>query len=99
MLHASGAPGDGTDPLSLTRVNRTFYGATVGGGSAGNGTLFVLTEEGQETLLYSFAGAPDANAPNSRLLSVNGTFYGTSTRGGGSTNCTGGCGTVFSYTQ
>ena len=97
-LFAFGAPGDGTDPLSVTRVNRTFYGAANGGGSSGNGMLFVITEKGVETQLYSFAGDTDASAPNSRLLNVNGTFYGTSTSGGGSAQCKGGCGTVFSYT-
>ena len=96
-LYAFGAPGDGINPLSLTRVNRTFYGAANGGGSSGKGMLFAITEAGVETQLYSFSGTQDATAPNSRLLNVNGTFYGTSTSGGGSTQCSGGCGTVFSY--
>jgi uncharacterized repeat protein (TIGR03803 family) len=48
-------------------------------------------------LLYRFpsyaSGGFDPQAP---LIDVNGTLYGTTKYGGGSTNCTGGCGTVFS---
>jgi uncharacterized repeat protein (TIGR03803 family) len=32
------------------------------------------------------------------LIEVKGTLYGTTSAGGGSSNCSGGCGTVFSVT-
>jgi uncharacterized repeat protein (TIGR03803 family) len=50
-----------------------------------------------ETVLYSFAGPPDGWYPNfyeSMAMSSKG-FYGTTVAGGTSTNCSGGCGTVF----
>ena len=48
------------------------------------------------TNLYSFGGYPDGNFPVADLVQgTDGNFYGTTSGGGTSTNCFGGCGTVF----
>ena len=48
-------------------------------------------------LLYRFPGYANGGfGPLASLIDVNGTLYGTTKYGGGSTNCVGGCGTVFS---
>jgi uncharacterized repeat protein (TIGR03803 family) len=49
------------------------------------------------SILYNFQGSPPG-VHTSDLLDVNGTLYGTTFSGGGSTNCNGGCGTVFYIT-
>ncbi len=81
-------------------TNGNFYGTTGSGGSNAChcGTVFQITPEGVETILYSFAGPPnDGNNPQAGLvLGSDGNFYGTTYFGGSSTNCgEPGCGTVF----
>ena len=71
----------------------TLYG-TSGGGATGNGTVFKVTPQGAEQVIYSFAGGNDAAAPNPGLvLDAAGNLYGTSSSGG-----THGFGTVFKVT-
>jgi uncharacterized repeat protein (TIGR03803 family) len=57
----------------------------------------ILRSSSSYQLLHRFPtyanGGFDPHAP---LIDVNGTLYGTTMHGGSSTNCTGGCGTVFS---
>lgn len=98
LLHTfqgSGA-GDGAGVYSsLVRDPRgNLYGTTFSGGSqcfGGCGTVFQLSKDGVETVLYSFAGGSDGAFPFSSLLrDVNGDLYGTTTFGG-----TSGQGTVF----
>ena len=49
-------------------------------------------------VLYSFGGSPDGANPDAGLLAgKKGEYYGTS-GGGGSSNCDGGCGTVYEMT-
>ena len=52
------------------------------------------------TTLHAFAGYPnDGSAPNAGLVqATDGNFYGTTYAGGTSSNCQGGCGTVFRIT-
>jgi uncharacterized repeat protein (TIGR03803 family) len=91
---------DGTGGL----IGATLQG---GGGSAclhGCGTVFMVDEAGQETVLYSFAGAPaDGADPTGSLLRDGaGNLYGTTAYGGQDTACDfsngTGCGTVFKLT-
>lgn len=69
-------------------------------------TLFILmpgvtTISDGQTLanLWNFTGGTDGSAPQSVLVQgIDGNFYGTTRAGGTSTNCPGGCGTVFRIT-
>lgn len=78
-----------------------FYGTTgMGGGKGcgghGCGTVFELTPDGTETVLYAFKGGNDVwGSAGGLIFDANGNLYGTSAIGGG-TGCGGnGCGTVF----
>jgi uncharacterized repeat protein (TIGR03803 family) len=70
-----------------------LYGTTQYGGTAGGfGTVFKLDPNGDESVLYSFSGTPDAEDPYAGLIrDKSGNFYGTTIYGG--TN--GGFGTIF----
>jgi uncharacterized repeat protein (TIGR03803 family) len=78
-----------------------LYGTTLSGGSfvcarqSGCGTVFKLTQTGQETVLYSFQGGPDGQGPLGVVAGTAGNLYGTTEEGGGSSFCLYGCGTVF----
>jgi uncharacterized repeat protein (TIGR03803 family) len=102
VIHSFGASGDGSVPhASLLNVNGTLYGTTTAGGKTagslcfpgGCGTVYRVTTDGQENVVYSFSGA-DGAAPSASLVDVKGTLYGTTGYGGA-----GGLGTVFSVTQ
>jgi len=82
-----------------------FYGTTLNGGTstncggAGCGTVFRISPSGSETNLHSFSGNPDGASPEAGLVQgSDSNFYGTTLNGGTSTNCGGGCGTVFRIT-
>lgn len=100
LLHTfqGSGTGDGSGAYSsLVRDPQgNFYGTTYSGGSqcpqlGGCGTVFQLSKDGVETVLYSFAGGTDGSFPFASLLRVqNGDLYGTTTFGG-----TYGQGTVF----
>ncbi|MGB8907724.1 MAG: choice-of-anchor tandem repeat GloVer-containing protein [Candidatus Cybelea sp.] len=98
VLHSFKGKGhrDGNGPVAgLLNVNGTLYGTTAGGGANGEGTIFLITTSGKETVLYSFgAGSRDGEHPKAGLINVNGTLYGTTEVGGASSY--GGYGTVFS---
>ena len=83
-----------------------IYGTAGNGGSAtkcfqGCGAFFRLTPPSgkgkwQETILHSFAGAPDGTAPSSLILAPSRTFYGETAAGGRSSACgSAGCGTIY----
>jgi|SRR5579871_2474038 len=73
-----------------------LYGTTRGGGPPGHGTVFELSPDGTETVLYSFQAGLDGNIPVAGvIMDTSGNLYG-ATYSGGSTKCHGfGCGTVF----
>ena len=90
------AAGDGAAPFASLIMDQSgnFYGTTYAGGAYGYGTIFKLTPSGQETVLYSFVGQPDAGNPVGRLLiDGQGNLYGTTSFGG-----TYGAGAVFELT-
>jgi uncharacterized repeat protein (TIGR03803 family) len=76
--------------LLLDKAN-DLYGTTEIGGSSGAGTVFKLTPDGKETVLYSFTGGADGGYPLAGvILDPKGNLYGTTEAGGSS-----GYGTVF----
>jgi uncharacterized repeat protein (TIGR03803 family) len=88
---------DGTDGeaprAALVRgADGNFYGTTVEGGAAGDGTVFKITPSGTLTTLHSFDGT-DGTEPNGLIQATNGNFYGTTVFGGAN-----GKGTVFELT-
>ena len=73
-----------------------LYGTTAEGGTAGDGTIFRVTPDGQFTTLFSFdnnGARTGRNVVNPLLLGSDGSFYGTAYTGG-----TAGFGTVFRFT-
>lgn len=68
-----------------------LYGTTSQGGGAGAGTIFQISPDGTETLLYKFAGGTDGIFPMGGLVrDPEGNFYGATLFGGAN-----GVGTVF----
>ncbi len=100
---------DGAQPfVGLTfDSSGNLYGTTIAGGydtncAGGCGTVFRLAPPAlpggtwSETIVYRFIGSGDGGQPYSDvILDQKGNLYGTTAIGGGSTNCIGGCGTVF----
>jgi len=83
-----------------TLVGETEFGPvfpTLCGG-AGCGTLYWLDPTTGDTTGDPFGGGSDGQGPSGGLFKDGGTLYGTTLYGGSSTNCTSGCGTVFSVT-
>ncbi len=94
-----GGTSDGANPFAGVVLDAAgnVYGTTSQGGSAGMGTVYMLTPQSDgtwtETILYSFQGGNDAATPNSSLtFDAVGNLYGTA--GGG----TYGQGTLFRVT-
>ena len=78
-----------------------LYGTTLGGGAYNSGVVYKLTNQGavfwHETVLYSFTGGPDGNAPWGVIFGPDGSLYGVTQVGGylGNVLCELGCGTVY----
>ena len=97
---------DGYQPLGnlIRDAAGNIYGTTDDGGSVGlYGTVYKITPQGKETVLYSFTGDHDGENPFAGVvLDAAGNIYGT-TQEGGNGPCYngffyGGCGTVFKLT-
>jgi uncharacterized repeat protein (TIGR03803 family) len=95
VLHLfTGAPGDGLYPEVLIKGNDgNLYGTTQQGGANNLGTVFRITPDGVDSILYSFKGADGAGGLG-LLQAGDGNLYGT-TQGGGANNS----GTVFKLTM
>jgi uncharacterized repeat protein (TIGR03803 family) len=92
---------DGAYPYGgLINAGNYLYGTTSDGGRSANckygcGTVFSLNlMTGAKRVEYRFQGGSDGYYPRVSMIKVGGALYGT-TEQGGSTNCSGGCGTVF----
>jgi uncharacterized repeat protein (TIGR03803 family) len=103
VLHSFSGGMDGKLPAAgLVRDSAgNLYGTTGDGEFTGSyGTVFKLTSDGHETVLYRFRGGADGGKPYGGLvLDMAGNLYGT-TAYGGRNKCTSpdgfvGCGTVF----
>jgi uncharacterized repeat protein (TIGR03803 family) len=85
ILHGFSAGTDGAGPFGdLIRDQAgNLYGTTELGGAFGCGTIFKVSASGAYTILYSFAGQPDAQNPEAGLIRDEaGNFYGTTASGG-----------------
>jgi uncharacterized repeat protein (TIGR03803 family) len=76
---------DGTNPLGALVVdqNGNLYGTTQTGGTSNNGTVYILDQNANETILHNFAASGDGRLPRGRLLrDATGNLYGTTFAGG-----------------
>lgn len=81
---------DGGFPYAGLVIDRkgNLYGTTYVGGDLtcnppnGCGTVYRLSQSGEETVLHAFAGGADGANPTAPLLWVNGNLYGTTYYGG-----------------
>lgn len=105
ILHSfSSGSSDGVGPQGglILDSSGNLYGTTLGGGSAGDGTVFELAPNGSggytETILYNFVGGADGASPSGALIMDGaGDLYGEA--GGGTSDiCLAGCGVVFKLT-
>ncbi len=83
----------------MLAADGSFYGTTFEGGTndcfGGCGTIFKVSPTGSLTTLHRF-NSTDGSYPYAALIQASdGNLYGTTAFGGSSTNCWGGCGTVF----
>jgi uncharacterized repeat protein (TIGR03803 family) len=88
LLYSFGSQsGDGWEPWAGLIMDKqgNLYGTTPGGGAKNRGTVFKVTPEGTETVLYSFGSHPrDGKQPFAGLIMDHaGNFYGTTEMGGG----------------
>jgi uncharacterized repeat protein (TIGR03803 family) len=81
VLHSfTGPPGDGANPEVLIQgSDGNFYGTTNDGGAGNDGTVFKLTPDGVETIVYSFQSQFDTTGgPTGELVQgSDGNLYGT----------------------
>jgi uncharacterized repeat protein (TIGR03803 family) len=96
VLYSFPSDAAGDRPDSLVRdAAGNFYGTTLYGGTAENGTVFKLDPTGNETVLYRFNHQPDGSEPLGVIRDADGNLYGTTLFGGGGCPGDRGCGTVF----
>ena len=75
--------GSGPDGSVIMDGKGNYYGTTPYGGAHGDGTVYVITSSGTESVLYSFAGGTaDGCYPQGGLLLHKGTLYGTTSNCG-----------------
>lgn len=91
VLYAFKGGTDGAGPAGglIRDAAGNFYGTTYYGGDltcgSGCGTVFELTANGEEKILYTFTGAPDGNLPTGGvILDDAGSLFGTTELGGAS---------------
>jgi uncharacterized repeat protein (TIGR03803 family) len=88
QLHDFGARGDGLSPAGSLVFDPAgdLYGATIGGGTYGHGTVFQLSSTSfgswAETLLYSFSGTDGSVPAAGVVVDSSGNLYGTTQQGG-----------------
>jgi uncharacterized repeat protein (TIGR03803 family) len=92
---------DGGAPVALVFDGQGgLYGAANQGGATNEGAIFHVSPSSgggwTESVIYSFTGT-DGAEPNSLIMDAAGNLIGTNAIGGDTTssNCEGGCGTVF----
>jgi len=99
---------DGWYPISGVILDQkgNLYGTTILGGAHGQGTVFKVTPEGKETVLYSFCAQGGDQCTDGAMpfawpvLDQKGNLYGATRYGGAGNSCgdPSGCGVVFKLT-
>ncbi len=88
---------DGPEPGALIQAtDGNFYGATFGGGTNNDGSIFKLTPSGDFTALVNF-DVTNGDSPNGFVQGADGNFYGTTYGGGGNSPYY--SGTLFEFTS
>jgi uncharacterized repeat protein (TIGR03803 family) len=84
VLHAFEREGDGSFPDgALTSDGKgNFFGTTTRGGLGHSGTIFEISGNGSEKVLYDFQGDSDGKSPVGGVLVQAGSIYGTTELGG-----------------
>ncbi len=85
ILHSFGNGNDGQMPFGnlVFDSSGNLYGTTSAGGANGMGTVFELSPNGAETVLYSFGSGGDGQNPYAGLIfDTSGNLYGTTLNGG-----------------
>jgi uncharacterized repeat protein (TIGR03803 family) len=88
VLHSFSGDPDGGGPVYgnlLMDKSGNLYGTTDGGGSFNSGSVWELSANGTETVLYSFTGGKDGGgggADQSLVMDDKGNLYGITERGG-----------------
>jgi uncharacterized repeat protein (TIGR03803 family) len=93
-LHSfKGPPNDGAVPYSglIRDVSGNLYGTTEFGGPQNEGTVFKLSADGTETVLFEFSDASGTNPMGNLLADSDGNLYGTTSESGPG----GGQGTIY----
>ncbi len=88
VLHAFVGSGDGRTPLAgvVRDAAGNLFGTASRGGPAGQGMVFKVDTNGQETVLYDFPGKRDGAKPRAGLaVDGAGNLYGTTSAGGDGT--------------
>jgi uncharacterized repeat protein (TIGR03803 family) len=89
--------GDGASPFAgmVLDAAGNLYGTTSRGGSGNEGSIFKVSADGTETVLFSFNCSNSGCYPSAGvILDSQGNLYGTTTAGGNAANCFN-CGAVF----
>jgi uncharacterized repeat protein (TIGR03803 family) len=91
LCNFSNTPDGASPQASLCLNGSLLYGTTANGGSAGDGTIFVINTNGTGyAVLKNFTNSPDGANPQAGLLWAGNTLYGTTSSGGNA-----GDGTLF----
>jgi uncharacterized repeat protein (TIGR03803 family) len=107
VLHSFAGGTDGMSPedVLLRDAAGNLFGTALYGGASSNcgtfgcGTVFKLSADGSETLLYTFLGEADGAFPSGLIEDNEGNLYGTAEAGGDLQGCSGlSCGVVFEVT-
>lgn len=93
LYNFSGGTNDGSGPFAPVLYNSVLYGVADAGGSSGAGAVYSYSlNTRQESLIYSFGGAPgDGADPEGALLLSGNILYGVTFQGGSEND-----GTIYS---
>jgi uncharacterized repeat protein (TIGR03803 family) len=75
---------DGQSPVAalIMDTSGNLYGTTISGGAYEWGTVFKLTAQGNESVLWNFGNGTDGYEPQGLIMDTSGNLYGTTAAGG-----------------